>query len=80
MELEEGVCDGKTQFRAGREQTDTAAIHVANTMMTNDSIPYVVIFAYPGIEISQQYDSVVLRNPSEAGIQCVIKAIIRIIR
>ena len=60
-ELEEGVCDGKTQFRA-EEQPETAAIHVANTMMTNDSMPYVVISAYPGIEIAQQYDFVVLQN------------------
>ena len=42
-ELEESVCDGKTQFRTEREQPQTATIHVANTMMTNDSIPYVVI-------------------------------------
>ena len=33
-ELEESACDGKTQFRAEREQPETAAIHVANTMMT----------------------------------------------
>ena len=49
-ELEESVCDGKTQFRAERKQPETAAIHVANTMMSNDSMPYVVISAYPGIE------------------------------
>ena len=35
--LEEGVCDSKSQFRAEREQSETATIHVANTMMTNDS-------------------------------------------
>ena len=78
-ELEEGVCDGKTQFRAGREHPVTATIHVANTMMTNDSMPYVVIYAYPGIEIALQYDSIVLRNPSEGGIQRIIKAIFDII-
>ena len=72
-ELEESVCDGKTQFRAEREQPETDTIHVANTMMTNDTMPYVVISAYPGIEIAQQYDFVVLRKPSESGIQCVIK-------
>ena len=44
-ELEESVCDGKTQFRSEREQSETATIHVDNTMMTNDSIPYVVISA-----------------------------------
>ena len=49
-------------------------------MMTNDSMPYVVIFAYPGIEVAQQYDFVVLQNPSEGGIQRVIKAIFHIIR
>ena len=50
-----------------REQLETATIHVANTMMINDSMPYVVISAYPGIEIAQQYDFVVLRNPSKGG-------------
>ena len=44
-ELEESVCDGKTLFRAVREQLDTVSIHVANTMMTNDTLPYVVISA-----------------------------------
>ena len=63
-ELEEGVCDGKTQFRAEREQSETATIHVANTMMTDDTLPCVVISADPGIEVVQQYDFVVLRNPS----------------
>ena len=48
-ELEESVCDGKTKFRAEREQPATDTIHVANTMMTNDSMPYVVISAYPEI-------------------------------
>ena len=76
----EGVCDGKTQFRAERKQPETATIHVANTMMNNDSMPYVVISANPGIEIAQQYDFVVLQNPSEGGIQCVIKAIFHILR
>ena len=79
-EMVEGVCDDKTQFRAEREQPETATIHVANTMMTNDSMPYVVISAYPGIEIAQQYDFVVFRNPSEGGIQRAIKAIIHVIR
>ena len=58
-ELEEGVCDVKTQFRAEREQPETATIHVGNAMMTNDSMPYAVISAYPGIEIAQQYDFVI---------------------
>ena len=77
--LEESVCDGKTQFRAERQQPETATIHVANTMMTNDSTPYVVISAYPGNEITWQYDFVVFKNSSEDGIQRVIKAIIHII-
>ena len=64
-ELEESVCDGKTQFRAERKQPETAAIHVANTMMSNDSMPHIVIFAYPGNEIVQKYDFVILRNSSE---------------
>ena len=63
-----------------RELPEASTIHVANTMMTNDSMPYVVISADPGIEISQQYDFVVLRNPSEGGIQRVIKAIFDNIR
>ena len=79
-ELVEGVCDGKTQFIAESEQPETATIHVAIAMMTNDSTPYVVISAYPSIEIVQQYDFVVLRNSSEGGIQRVIKAIFHIIR
>ena len=51
-----------------REQPEAATIHVANTMMTNDSMPFVVISSYPGIEIAQQHDFVVSRNPSENGI------------
>ena len=43
-----------------REQPETATTHVANTMMTNDSMPYVMISAYPGIEITQQSDFVIL--------------------
>ena len=71
---------GKTQFRAERKQPENATIHDANTMMSNDSMPYVMISAYPGIEIAQQYDFVILRNSSEGGIQRVIKAIFHIIR
>ena len=48
----EGVCGSKTQFRAETEQSETATIHIANTMITNDSMPHVVISAYPGIEIA----------------------------
>ena len=79
-ELEEGVCDGKTKFRAERKQPETAAIHVANTMMSNDSMPYVVISAYPCIEIAQQYDLVIMRNSTAGGIQRDIKAIFQFIR
>ena len=79
-ELEESVCDGKTQFRAERKQPETATIHVANTMISNDSMLYVVISAYPGIEIAKQYDFVILLNSSEGRIQRVIKAIFHIIR
>ena len=79
-ELEECVCEGKTKFRAEKEQPETATIHVSNTMMTNESMPYVVNSAYAGIEIAQQYDFVVLRDSSEGGIQRVIKAIFHIIR
>ena len=63
-ELEEGIFDGKTQFIADRKQPETATIHPANTMMSNDSMPYVVVSAYPGIEIALQYDFVILRNSS----------------
>ena len=48
-ELEELVCDGKTEFGAKREQPETANICVANNMMTNDTLPCVVISANPGI-------------------------------
>ena len=65
MELKESVCDGNTQFRTERKQPETAVIHVAHTMMSNDSMPYVVISAYSGIEIAQQYDFVILRNSTE---------------
>ena len=63
-ELEESVCDGKTQFRAEREQPESATIHVANTMITNDTLLHVVISADPGIEIALQYGFVVSRNHS----------------
>ena len=63
-----------------REQPETATIHVANTMMTNDSMSYVIISAHPGIEIAQQYDFVILQNTSEGGKQRVIKATFHIIR
>ena len=51
-ELEEGVSDGKTHFSAERYQPETTTIHFANTIITNDSMPYVVISAYPGILIA----------------------------
>ena len=79
-DLEESVCDSKTQFRAEREQPETAAILVASTMITNDTIQYVVIFADPDIEVAQQYDFVVSQNPSEGGIQRVFNAIFHITR
>ena len=47
----EGVCVCLPNSEQ-REISRTATIHVANTMMTNDSMPYVVISAYPGIEIA----------------------------
>ena len=37
---------------AEREQSENTTIHVANAMMTNGSMPYVMISAYPGIEIA----------------------------
>ena len=46
----EGACDGKGQFRAEREQPETATIHVANTMMINDTLLYAVISAYPALK------------------------------
>ena len=62
------------------EQPVTPTFHVANTIMINDTLPYVVISSDPGIEFAQQYDFVVSRNSSEVGIQRVIKTIIHIIR
>ena len=38
-ELKEGVCDGKTQFRPEKKKPETASVHVANTMISNDSMP-----------------------------------------
>ena len=72
-ELEESVCDCKTQFRADREQPEPATIHDANFMMTKDAMTYVVISANPGIEIAQRYYFAAMRIPSEGGIQRVIK-------
>ena len=79
-ELVKSVCDGKTQCIAQTKQPETATIHVANTMMSKDSMPHVVISAYPGIEIYQQYHFAIMRYSSEGGIQRVIKAIFHIIR
>ena len=62
-----------------RAQPETATIHVANTIMINVSMPYVLISAYPGIEIDKLYNFVVLRNSSEGVIQHVIKTIFHII-
>ena len=45
-ELGESVCDGKSQFRAESKLPETATIRVANTMMSNDYMPYVVVSAY----------------------------------
>ena len=63
-----------------RELPETITIHVANTMMTNDTLPYAVISAFRGIEIVKRYDLVVSRNPSDGGLQRVIKASFHIIR
>ena len=76
-ELEESVCDGKTQFRAERATGDS---YYSCCQHHDDSMPFVVIYAYPGIEIAQQYDFVVMQNSSEGGIQRVIKSIFHIIR
>ena len=32
-----------------KEQSKTAAIHVADTVITNDTLPYVMVSAEPGI-------------------------------
>ena len=61
-ELDEGVCDGKTKFRAEREQPETATIHVANTIITNDTLPYVMFSADSGIEIAASNIILSLRN------------------
>ena len=56
-----------------REQPEAVPLHVANTMMTNDTLPYVVISADPGIEIAQRYDLVIPRYLSEGGRHKVTK-------
>ena len=78
-ELKECVCDSKTKFKAERQKPETATIHIANTMTTNDTLPYVVISAYLGIEIVKKYDFEVSQNTFEGGIR-VVQAIIHIIR
>ena len=42
-----------------RKQPETVPIHAANTMMTNDTLLYVVISTDPSIKIAQQYDLVI---------------------
>ena len=54
-------------------------IHIANAMMSNDTLPYVVISADPSIKIGQQCVFVVSRNSSHGGVQRVIKEIFHII-
>ena len=44
---------------AQREQPETDTIHVANTAMTNDTLPYIMVSANYGIEIAQQCDLVI---------------------
>ena len=62
-----------------REQPKTATIHDADTMMTNDTLPYEMVSTDPGIDMTQQYDLVVSRHHSESGIQRVVKVIFYII-
>ena len=78
-ELEEGVCDGKTQFRAERAAGNR---YYSCCQHHDDQLLHVICrdFCRPGIEIAQQYDFVALRNPSEGGIQRIIKVIFHIIR
>ena len=45
-----------------RDQPETANIHVANIMMTNDALQYLMISANAGIEITQKYSLVTLRQ------------------
>ena len=59
-ELEDGICDGKAQFRADGEQPVTANIHVANTVMTIETLLCDVISDNPGIDIAQRYYLVIL--------------------
>ena len=63
-----------------REQSETTIIHVSNTVMTNKTMPYVMIYVDPDIEIAQKYDLVISRNNLESGIQGAIKTILHIIR
>ena len=63
-----------------REQPESATIHVANIMITNDTLLNIQISADPGIEIAWQSDLVVSRNHSEGRIQRIMKANFHIIR
>ena len=70
--------------RANSEQRERPAgdlnYHIAKNMMTNDTLPYVVISADAHIETAQHYDFVASLNPPIGGVQRAIKAIYNIIR
>ena len=63
---------------AERDHLLTATIHVANIVMTIDT--NIVVSNGPGIEITQQYDLVILLDRSEGNIQDVLKAFFHIIK
>ena len=63
-----------------REHPETDPIHAADTAITNDTLPYVMVSADPDTEIAQQYDPVVSRYHSKSGMLGVVKAIFHIIR
>ena len=68
-ELKDGISDGKTQLQAKGEQTKAAAIHVANTMTPNNTLPHLMVFAHPGTEVAQQDDLIAPRNAPQSGAQ-----------
>ena len=63
-----------------KDQLKTAVTHVANTVMTNNTMPYVVDSADSGIDIAKQNDLVFSRNHSKGRMQDSINTIFHIIR
>ena len=52
-ELKEGACYVMTKFIKERKKPGTAAIHTACTVMSDDTLQYIMASADPGFEITQ---------------------------